>query len=150
MRTAVFDTITSLRPFFFSLREIKENVSLDIKIPSHWKLGDHLSGQIKIQDQNDKNMLISIVDTATKEGYNEVFNIAKKIIKTNQEEEEKIKLFNATVDGLKDLFMSSSLDKLKELSFIKDGVRDKKSIGETEPGNNEGSDSSGESQTDDD
>lgn len=143
MRTAVYDSVSSLRPYFFSLREIKDNVSLDIKIPAQWKIGEYTEGQIKIQDQNDRNQLISIIGTSTKEGYNEVFTMAKKIIKSNQEEEEKIRLFNATVDGLKDLFMNSSLDKLKELSFIKNGVRDKKSIGKTESGNNEGSGNGG-------
>lgn len=143
MRTAVYDTISSLRPYFFSIREIKENVSLDIKIPSQWKLGEYDTEKIKIQDRNDKNQLISIIGEATKDGYNEVITVAKKIIKNNLEEEEKIKLFNATVDGLKDLFVNSSLDKLKELSFIKDGIRDKKGTGETETGNEKGSGSSG-------
>ena len=46
--------------------------------------------------------------------------MAKAIIKTNQEEEEKIKLFNDKVDELKTLFTNSSLDKLKEISFIKE------------------------------
>ena len=78
MRTAVYDTISSLRPYFFSLREIKENVSLDIRLPLNWKLLEYSDDQIKIQDQNEKNMLISIINTATKDGYNEVFNIAKK------------------------------------------------------------------------
>jgi len=139
MRTAVFDTISSLKPFFFSLREIKENVSLDIKIPAHWKLGEYVEGQIKIQDQNEKRMLISIVNAATKEGYDMVFTMAKKIIKNNQEEEEKIKLFNDKVEELKKLFLASPLEKLKKISFIKDNVRDKKGTGEIGLGDEKGS-----------
>ncbi len=138
MRSTVYDTISSLRPYFFSLREIKENVSLDIRLPSNWKLLEYSDDQIKIQDRNEKNMLISIINIATKDGYDEVFNIAKKIIKTNLEEEEKLKLFNTTVDDLKELFQNSSLDKLKELSIIKNGLRNKKSTGETETGDVKG------------
>ncbi len=139
MRTAVFDTISSLRPYFFSLRELGQNVSLDIKLPASWKYEELVKSDIaiKIQDENEKNRLISIIAPVTKEGYDLVFTTAKKIIKMNQEEEEKIKLFNATVDGLKNLFLNSSLDKLREISFIKDGISNKESARETGSGNKE-------------
>lgn len=139
MRTAVFDTINPLKPYFFSLREIKENVSLDLKIPSHWQLGEYNEAQLKIQDKNEKYMLISIIDTSTKDGYNEVFNRAKKIIKTNIEYEEKTKLFNEKVEELKQLFLDAPLDKLKKISFAKDELRDRKSPRETEMGDEKGS-----------
>lgn len=146
MRTAVFDTISALRPFFFSLREIKENISLDIKIPSHWKYDYMISEiQVKVQDENDRNKLVSIIGSATKEGYDGVFSIAKKIIKNNQEEEEKIKLFNDKVEELKALFLNSSLDKLKDISFkpSKNVLRDTESDRKIELGDAEGSDANG-------
>lgn len=146
MRTAVFDTISALRPFFFSLREIKENISLDIKIPSHWKYDYMISEiQVKVQDENDRNKLVSIIGSATKEGYDGVFSIAKKIIKNNQEEEEKIKLFNDKVEELKALFLNSSLDKLKDISFkpSKNVLRDTESTRKIELGDAEGSDANG-------
>jgi hypothetical protein len=148
MRTAVFDTISALRPFFFSLREIKENISLDIKIPSRWKYDfiiDETQIQIKVQDENDRNKLVSIIGLATKEGYDGVFIIAKKIIKNNQEEEEKIKLFNDKVEELKALFLNSSLDKLKDISFkpSKNVLRDTESARKIELGDAEGSDANG-------
>lgn len=141
MRTAVFDTINSLRPFFFSLREIKETVSLDIKIPSSWKHEIEIKPEVtlKIQDQNEKSKLISLISPATKEGYDAVFTAGKKIIKTNQEMEERNKLFNEKIEELKKFFLEAPLDKLKEISFNKDNVRDKTSTGEIELGDPEGS-----------
>lgn len=145
MRTAVFDTIKSLQPHFFSLREVHtmtENpiVSLDIKIPISWKYDDPSDGvKFKVQDKNEHQMLLSIVAPNTKEGYDMVFTTAKKIIRVNLEEEEKIKLFNQKVEELKTLFLSSPLDKLKEISFDKkNGLRNTKSSGEIELGNTEG------------
>lgn len=141
MKTAVFDTIKSLQPYFFSLREVgtmTDNplVSLDIKIPITWKFEEMPEGiTLKTQDKSEHQKLISFVTPNTKEGYDAVFNIAKKIIKINIEEEEKIKLFNQKVEELKTLFLSSSLDKLKEISFEKDGIRHSKGAGETEVGN---------------
>ena len=145
MRTAVFDTIKSLQPYFFSLREIGSMganpiVSLDIKIPVSWRDEDLAEGvTIKVQDKNDRNKLLSIVSPNTKEGYDIVFTIAKKIIKVNLEEEEKIKLFNEKVEEMKTYFLSSPLDKLKDITFDKkDGIRNPKSSGEIGLGDTEG------------
>jgi hypothetical protein len=145
MRTAVYDTIKSLQPYFFSLREIgtmgpEPLVSLDIKIPISWKADDVDNRlTIKEQDKNENFKLLSIVAPNTKEGYDSIFTAGKKIIKTNLEEEEKIKLFNEKVEELKTLFLSSSLDKLKGISFDKkDGLRDTKGSGEIELGDSKG------------
>lgn len=152
----MFNTISSLRPYFFSLRELymmddpdKQKVSLDIRIPIKWQAESILDNMgpsdvaIKVQDKNENNKLISILASPTKEGYDMVFNVAKRIVQDNQEEEEKIKLFNEKVEELKSLFLSSSLDKLKDISFEKqqkkDGIRNRKSAGEIGTGKEEGS-----------
>jgi hypothetical protein len=144
MRTAVFDTIKSLQPYFFSLREIGSMgdnplMSLDVKIPISWKIDELPEGvSMKIQDKNENTKLISFISPNTKEGYDAVFTECKKVIKTNLEEEEKIKLFNQKVEELKTLFLSSPLDKLKEISFDKkDGLRNTKGAGEIELGDPE-------------
>ena len=142
MRTAVFDTINSLRPFFFSLREIKDTISLDIKIPASWKyniLEGDTEVTLKVQDENERSRLISLICPATKEGYDAVFTAGKKIIKTNQEMEERNRLFNEKIDELKKFFLEAPLDKLKEISFNKDNVRDKASTGKIRSGDKEGS-----------
>lgn len=151
MRTAVFDTIYSLRPFFFSLREIKETISLDIKIPTSWRheLNDgkapKMAVSIKIQDENDKHKLISLMSSATKDGYDAVFSVAKEIIKYNQEIEEKTRLFNEKVEELKKYFLEAPIDKLKDISFIKDNVRNKKSTRKVGLGDQEGPGTDGSS-----
>ena len=141
----MFDTIKSLQPNFFSLREIHTAsdsaiVSLDLKIPIGWVTGEMPEGvTLKTQDKNENIKLVSLVAPNTKEGYDLVFTTGKKIIKVNKEEEEKIKLFNQKVEELKTLFLSSPLDKLKEISFDKkDGLRNTKSTGEIGLGDKEG------------
>lgn len=117
----MFEHIKPLRPYFFSIREIDSNVSLDIKLPLTWTydaiLAPYKSIKHKIQDKNDKYTLISLVTFATKEGYDVLFSCANEIIKINKEEEEKRRLFDEKVQELKKLFASESLEKLKELSF---------------------------------
>ncbi|HOH61304.1 MAG TPA: hypothetical protein PK698_02295 [Bacilli bacterium] len=142
----MFDTIFSIRPFFFSLREIKENVSLDIKIPLSWNINPDVNGvdkdvSIKVQDENERNRLISIIGLATKTGYDAVFSSAKQIITYNQEIEEKNRLFNEKVEELKKFFLEAPIEKLKDISFTneKHGVRNRKSTREAKVGNEEGS-----------
>ncbi len=121
----MFDNIKVLRPYFFSLREIDNNVSLDIRMPTNWKfetiVAPYKSIKIKVQDKNEKHTLVSLISNATTDGYEIVFTCAKEIVKTNKEIEEKQKLFQTKIKELEVLFQRESLDKLKELSFIENG-----------------------------
>jgi hypothetical protein len=117
----MFDYISNLRPFFHSLREINENVSLDIKLPLNWVYDEivkpYRSIHILAQDKNDKNILLSLISVANKEGYEVVYACAKEIIKVNKEQEEKQKLFQQKVKELEELFKNQSLDKLKDINL---------------------------------
>ncbi len=118
----MFETIKHLRPYFFSLREIDSNVSLDIKLPMTWKfeqiIAPYKSIKFKVQDKNEKFTLLSIIAHATANGYETAFTCAKDIIETNKELEEKDRLLQAKIKELQLLFQHESLDKLKDLSFI--------------------------------
>jgi hypothetical protein len=150
----VFENIKSLRPYFFSLREIENNVSLDIKIPLSWKYDEIIKPyrilNIKIQDKNDKHTLLSLISNATQNGYDVAFACANEIIKLNKEEEEKQRLFQEKVKELQELFKNQSLDKLKDINLLKlDGQEDTTSIELVEEGDREGSEGSGEVQESD-
>ena len=78
----VFESIKSLRPYFHSLREIQNNVSLDIKLPLTWTyeniIKPYSTITIKVQDKNDKFNLVSLVSQATQEGYLRVWILWQK------------------------------------------------------------------------
>lgn len=113
----MYKDISILRPYFFSLREINNNVSLDIRIPTIWEYNSvverNASMAIKVQDKNDVNTLLSVISSATNEGYELVFSCCKEIIQKNKEEEEKARLFREKVDELEKLFVKTSLEDLK-------------------------------------
>jgi len=151
----VFEEIKSLRPHFHSLREIQNNVSLDIKVPLTWKYEDiikpYRTVTVKVQDKNDKFNLVSFISQATQEGYDVVFACANEIFKFNKEEEEKQKLFQQKVKELQELFKNESLEKLKEINLIDNyGQEITTGVGVVEQGDEEGSEGSGESQDEDD
>jgi hypothetical protein len=118
----MFENIKFLRPYFFSLREIENNVSLDIKLPVTWKfetlISQHQTVKFKIQDKSEKFTLISLISNATFEGYETVFKVSKEIISVNKEIEEKQKLLQSKIKELETLFQHESLDKLRELTFF--------------------------------
>lgn len=139
----MFENIKSLRPFFFSLREIEGNVSLDIKLPLNWKyetiVAPYRSIKTKVQDKSEKFTLISLISNATQDGYDVVFACASEIVNVNKEEEEKRKLFQAKVKELENLFQKESLNKLKDLNFLEVyGQEDETSIGLVGEGDGEG------------
>ena len=147
----MFENIKLLRPFFHSLREVQDNVSLDIKLPLNWKYEDvikpYRSIAVKIQDKNEKFTLISLVAKGTQDGYDVVFACANEIVQINKEEEEKQRLFQEKVKELQELFKKESLDKLKDINLLEDyGQEIAASDGVSEEGDGEGSDGDSEPQ----
>ena len=151
----MFETIKSLRPHFHSLREIQNNVSLDIKVPLSWRYEDiakpYRTVTLKIQDKNDKFNLVSFISQATQEGYDVVFACVDEIFKINKEEEEKERLFQEKVKELQKLFKTESLDKLKEINLIDNyGQEITTGIELVGQRDEEGSEGSGDTETEDD
>ena len=151
----MFDNIRLLRPHFHSLREVQNNVSLDIRLPLNWIYEDiikpYTSIKIKIQDKNDQFTLLSLIATATQGGYDVVFACASEIIQTNKEEEEKQKLFQQKVKELQQLFKKESLDKLKDLNLLEEyGQEDTTGVGVVGQGDTEGPEGDTEAQESDD
>jgi hypothetical protein len=127
----VYELIFKLKPHFHSLREIENNVSLDLKLPNTWQfekiVNKYNNIKCKIQDKNDRLSLLSIVSVSSEDGYNSVFEAALDIIVHNKEEEEKQRLFKEKVKELEELFKQQSLDKLKNFFQMRalDNTQDK-------------------------
>ena len=151
----MFENIKLLRPHFHSLREIQENVSLDIKLPLTWRYEDvvkpYSSIKVKVQDKNEKFNLISIISQATQNGYDVIFACANEIVTINKEEEEKQRLFQQKVRELQELFKKESLDKLKDINLLDTyGQEDTTSVGLVDEGDGEGQSGDGDSEETDD
>jgi len=151
----VFESIKSLRPYFHSLREVKENVSLDIKLPLTWIYNDiikpYSSITFKVQDKNESYNLVSLITQSTQNGYDVVFACANEIVTKNKEEEEKQRLFQEKVKELQHLFKNESLDKLKEINLLDNyGQEDTTSTRVASEPNGEGQEGPGDGEEEDD
>lgn len=119
-----FEIIKNLQPYFFSLREINNNICLDLRLTVTWKFTDIVTKYnnetpliYKIQDKNENFLLVSLITELKFDNFNKLFDCAFEIIKTNKESEEKEKLLQLKIKELKELFQNESLDKLKDISF---------------------------------
>lgn len=145
----MYNHIHSLRPYFYSLREIDTNLVLDVKIPLNW-IFEEIVNQYKaikliVQDKNDKFILLSLITYSSNEGYDILFACANEIVKVNKEEEEKKKLFQQKVRELEALFKNESLDVLKEINLInKNGQENSTGVGMVEEGGGQGLEGIGE------
>ena len=81
------------------------------------KSNEEIAFAIKVQDKKTEHTLVSLISPSTEDGYKMVFKYAETVISVNVEEEQKVKLFNEKVAELKNMFLSSPLDKLKDISF---------------------------------
>lgn len=117
----MFEFIKLLRPCFFSLREIKGNVSLDLRLPITWRYEAiaqlYKTIQIKVQDKSEKDILVSFIATATEDGYGTVFRCANEVVEKNIEDEKKRELFDKKVKEMREMFEKMALDELENLNF---------------------------------
>ena len=151
----MFENIKALRPHFHSLREIQENVSLDVSLPLNWTYEEickpYTSVAIKVQDKNEKFTLLSLISAATQGGYDVVFACALEILKINKDEEEKQKLFQQKVKELQQLFKNESLDKLKEINLLDNyGQEDTTGVTVVGEGDEKGSEGDRDTEEEDD
>ena len=140
----MYKNIKPLQPYFFSLREIKSNVSLDLKLPVTWKYEKivqvYKTLEVKIQDKNDKSVLVSFVAIANEDGFDTAFQCANEVVIKNLEEEQKRKLFDEKVRELREVFERTGLDELHSLKFEKnDKEIENEGLSLVGEGNEEGS-----------
>lgn len=164
---SIYDIISELRPYFYSLREVNEKLSLDLKISTNWKVGEiskkYKNISIVEQDRKTDIVLISIVTETSASGYDLVIDCGKELIKYNIEREEKERLFKEKVKELEmmfknnikeleTLFKTKSVDELKIINLRNDergnNQEDKSEL--VREGNEERRDGNGESQTEND
>lgn len=116
----LFDEIQSLIPYLVSIRVIENVISIDVSIPSDWKIPKRFVDEKSIlEDQSpDENFrFFSFVGEISQENFTNLYGSIKNIIKYNKDREEKEKLFQEKINELKSYFDKQSLDDLKKIKF---------------------------------
>ncbi len=115
-----FNQIEKLFPYLKSIRRLKPYLSIDIEIPTKWKLPKKYLIQDRVMEQqknSDKSSLISFISEFNQGDIDKTIHNINGIIDFNKELEEKELLFANKVKELKEIFEKQNLDNLQKLEF---------------------------------
>jgi len=115
-----YEQLDEIFPYLVSIRKLENYISVDVEIPTEWKLPKKYVDEKKVmeQDSNTPNhRFFSFVSEILEEDIERTSQNIQNIIKYNLEREEKEKLFEEKVNELKIIFEKQTLKSLKNLKF---------------------------------
>jgi hypothetical protein len=116
----LYEQLNEIFPYLISIRKLETYVSIDVELPTTWKLPKKYVDEKMVVEQKSAKPEFRCFSFATsfdEETLDKLFNNLKNIIKYNKEREEKEKLFEEKVKELKSFFDKSNLTDLKSLEF---------------------------------
>lgn len=116
----LYEQLNEIFPYLISIRKLETYVSIDVELPTTWKLPKKYVDEKMVVEQKSAKPEFRCFSFATsfdEETLDKLFNNLKNIIKYNKEREEKEKLFEDKVKELKSFFDKSNLTDLKSLEF---------------------------------
>ena len=117
---SLFDSIQRIGKSFYGIRKHENYFILDLTFPINWRY-DGLYNKEKIAAKVNKNsdgtFVISFYCVDTKDEVSFLETEVLRIIKVNQDEEEKQRLLVEKKEELERLFMSKNLEELKAITF---------------------------------
>jgi hypothetical protein len=116
----LYEQLNEIFPYLISIRKLETYVSIDVELPTTWKLPKKYVDEKMVVEQKSAKPEFRCFSFATsfdEETLDKLFNNLKNIVKYNKEREEKEKLFEEKVKELKSFFDKSNLTDLKSLEF---------------------------------
>ena len=115
-----YQNITPFIDYLFSIRKLKDYISIDLLIPNKWSIPKSLSDSSEIvpfNSETPETKGISFVCLSEEANLNTTISKIIKLITLNKEKELKELLFKETIDTLKKTFEKNDLETLKRLYF---------------------------------
>jgi hypothetical protein len=116
----LYEQLNEIFPHLISIRKLETYVSIDVELPTTWKLPKKYVDEKMVVEQKSTKTEFRCFSFATsfdEETLDKLLNNLKNIIKYNKEREEKERLFEEKVKELKSFFDKSNLTDLKSLEF---------------------------------
>lgn len=116
----LYEQLNEIFPYLISIRKLETYVSIDVELPTTWKLPKKYVDEKMVVEQKSTKTEFRCFSFATsfdEETLDKLLNNLKNIIKYNKEREEKERLFEEKVKELKSFFDKSNLTDLKSLEF---------------------------------
>jgi hypothetical protein len=123
----LYEELNDIFPNLLSIRKLDNYVSVDVELPTAWKLPKkYVDEKMVVEQQSDKPNFrcFSFATSFNEDTLLQLISNLKNIIKYNKEREEKEKLFEQKVKELKNVFDKGNLSELKGLEFqIKNEIK---------------------------
>ena len=128
-------------PYFLSLRKVEGGyLVVDAEVPTNWEVGklskdlieNHQTIQVLLTGQDEQIKMIAIAGCETYHGFDALFTRLDKIVKVNQEREEKNKLFKIAVKRLEKLVIENNIDQLQKLIIDVEDEEKETELGNTD------------------
>ena len=116
----LYEQLNEIFPHLISIRKLETYVSIDVELPTTWKLPKKYVDEKMVVEQKSappEFRCFSFATSFDEETLDKLFNNLKNIVKYNKEREEKERLFEEKVKELKSFFDKSNLTDLKSLEF---------------------------------
>lgn len=113
-----YQNINPFIDYLFSIRKLKDYLSIDLLIPNKWSLPKSLAETTEIvpfSSESTETKGISFVCQLDENSVSTTISKIIKVINLNKEKELKELLFKETIDTLKKTFEKNDLDTLKRL-----------------------------------
>jgi hypothetical protein len=118
----IYTVIKKYEKYFHSIRLHDTILLVDLKLPVNWQIQDLLSSfktttQLKVNDQTEKHTLVSFYAPYSANEIAVLTQDIDKVIKWNNDREEKNNLLNVKILELKKVFESNNVDSLRNINF---------------------------------
>ena len=117
----------SLSEYNIGLQTYEGNFVVSLKYPDNWSVIEPTEKNIRfMRDAEKEGVYYYIVPTSDGEdGLNGVFGVINETILYNKELQEKVKLLNAKINELHDIFVNNPISELRKLEFVIKGKKKK-------------------------
>ncbi len=134
----IYENIEKYKDYFHSVRLHDSIFLFDLKLPARWEIKNVLASapsttQIKINDQSESHILISFYSPFEPESVNVLLKDVDRVVKFNNDREEKNNLLNMKKLELEKLFESNTIDSLRSMNFEFNKNEKNLNLNETKP-----------------
>ena len=134
----IYENIEKYKDYFHSVRLHDSIFLFDLKLPARWEIKNVLASapsttQIKINDQSESHILISFYSPFESESVNVLLKDVDRVVKFNNDREEKNNLLNMKKLELEKLFESNTIDSLRSMNFEFNKNEKNLNLNETNP-----------------
>ena len=134
----IYENIEKYKDYFHSVRLHDSIFLFDLKLPARWEIKNVLASapsttQIKINDQSESHILISFYSPFEPESVNVLLKDVDRVVKFNNDREEKNNLLNMKKLELEKLFESNTIDSLRTMNFEFNKNEKNLNLNETKP-----------------